>query len=229
MAGLAAMLTVSGTAQAGASPSGPPVRLFGASELHRGTSRALPKWSEALSRHQSDLEAGGADCASGRPGDCGPAHWQALLAQLQGKTRRRQLDLLNQYVNRAPYVSDSANYGQGDYWASPRELFTRGGDCEDYAIAKFLALRTLGVSQNDMRVVVLEDGRRREIHAALVVFLDGERWLLDNQLSQVVPVDAITHYRPIYAIDGENWILYRTSAAPGRERDRQPAAPTPAR
>ena len=38
-------------------------------------------------------------------------------------------------------MSDLAQYGEIDVWSSPLLTFTTGrGDCEDYAIAKFVAL-----------------------------------------------------------------------------------------
>jgi len=44
-------------------------------------------------------------------------------------------------------MSDLAQYGAIDVWSSPLVTFTNGaGDCEDYAIAKFAALRQVGIS-----------------------------------------------------------------------------------
>ena len=41
-------------------------------------------------------------------------------------------------MNRSPYIVDPINWGVKDYWESPGQFFSRKGDCEDYAIAKYL-------------------------------------------------------------------------------------------
>jgi hypothetical protein len=45
------------------------------------------------------------------------------------------------------------------------------GQCQDYAIAKFLALRALGFADTQLRLVALRDTRREIDHAVLVVAL----------------------------------------------------------
>jgi hypothetical protein len=58
---------------------------------------------------------------------------------------------------------------------------TRGGDCEDYAIAKFVALRRAGIAADDLRIVIMRDTNHGEDHAVAAARLDG-RWLtLDNR------------------------------------------------
>ena len=43
------------------------------------------------------------------------------------------------FFNSVKYSDDKDIYGINDYWASPYEFLARDrGDCEDYAIAKFL-------------------------------------------------------------------------------------------
>ena len=96
------------------------------------------------------------------------------------------------------------------YWASPGEFFRRHGDCEDYAIAKFLSLRALGFDDAAMRIVVLQDLNLGIAHAVLAVELGGETLILDNQVADVVPARAIRHYRPIYAVNETHWWLYRS-------------------
>src|SRR5262249_3645995 len=56
-----------------------------------------------------------------------------------------RLGWLNQTVNMTvKQASDWALYGDADYWASPLQTLDRGaGDCEDYAILKYVALREL--------------------------------------------------------------------------------------
>lgn len=74
-----------------------------------------------------------------------------------------------------------------DYWASPREFRENSGDCEDYSIAKYFTLRALGVPKENMRIVVLMETIRNLPHAVLVVYMDGDAYVLDNLSRQVLP------------------------------------------
>ena len=72
---------------------------------------------------------------------------------------RARLGEINRAINLAIRpMSDLAQFGQEDVWSSPLATFYRGaGDCEDYAIAKFAALRMAGIASEDLRIVVLAD------------------------------------------------------------------------
>ena len=75
-------------------------------------------------------------------------------------------------------MSDLAQYGEIDVWTSPLVTFDRGaGDCEDYAIAKFIALRQAGIAADDLRIVIMRDTIRGEDHAVAAARLDGH-WLM---------------------------------------------------
>jgi predicted transglutaminase-like cysteine proteinase len=68
-----------------------------------------------------------------------------LQRQAQNQSRMAKLHTVNQFFNRWPYKSDAEAFGQREYWASPSDFMSRSGDCEDYAIAKYFALRQLGL------------------------------------------------------------------------------------
>ena len=69
-----------------------------------------------------------------------------------------------------------------DRWSAPLATLTTGrGDCEDYAIAKYVALREAGVAEDDMRLVIVRDLTAGEDHAVVSARLD-EKWIvLDNR------------------------------------------------
>ncbi|WP_350563201.1 transglutaminase-like cysteine peptidase, partial [Psychrobacter sp. CAL346-MNA-CIBAN-0220] len=55
------------------------------------------------------------------------------------------------------YQTDILLWKQNDYWATPLETLGRGlGDCEDYAIAKYISLRALGVSDDKLRLIYVK-------------------------------------------------------------------------
>jgi predicted transglutaminase-like cysteine proteinase len=108
-------------------------------------------------------------------------------------------------INKAKYVSDDSNWNQKDYWNSPGEFMARFGDCEDFAIAKFVALEMLGFAQESKRVVAVKDLNLKVGHAILVVFLDGKILVLDNQIPQVIEASKVRHYDPVFSINQKYW------------------------
>lgn len=138
-------------------------------------------------------------------GDCAGSDWRRAVLQLRGQSALRQLEAVNHLANGLPYVEDQVNYGVEDYWATPDEFFARGGDCEDYVIAKYAALRLLGWPADRLRMAVVHDSARDIMHAVLVVRLNGETYMLDNRHARPMPVGSMTHYRVIYSINEQAW------------------------
>ncbi len=112
-----------------------------------------------------------------------------------------QAEAVNQAINRVPYASDWQLWRQGDYWAEPVEFFARGGDCEVYAVAKYSALRALGVEARLLRVVVVFDELRGLVHAGLILGFGGRVYFLDNLTDELRPWPEIEGYRPIYSLN----------------------------
>jgi predicted transglutaminase-like cysteine proteinase len=99
-------------------------------------------------------------------------------------------------------TSDLSQYGVADFWSAPLATIEKGaGDCEDYAILKYLALREAGISPDDLRLLIVSYPRRRIIHAVLAVHSDGEWLLLDNLTMVMVNSLEATQYRPLIALD----------------------------
>jgi predicted transglutaminase-like cysteine proteinase len=182
-------------------------QLFGSQEFATAKVANHTKWNR-LVRQIDTAGRGAVECLPVASGGCSTAAWHRFIDSLRGLDRVAQLDAVNRFFNKAAYVSDKRNYGAGDYWATPRQLLSRGGDCEDYAIAKYLALRALGVATGDMRIVVLTDQENNVQHAILTVD-DGDRILaLDNQIARVTDTRRIHYYRPLYAINEASWSFY---------------------
>jgi predicted transglutaminase-like cysteine proteinase len=179
-----------------------------------------------LERQRSHQPGWSSSCPATALGRCGSQAWAQLLGGLRSNPPRRQIELVNGYVNRYRYVADSINWNEPDHWATPAEFFGNGGDCEDFAIAKYFLLRALGFAPRQLQVVVLRDRIRRAAHAVLVVSLEGQNLVLDNLYGRVLPWSAVHHYLPIYALNEESAWVYITT---GVDRDTTwPAAAAPA-
>lgn len=147
-----------------------------------------------------------AACANERR--CIPAAWTNFLNGIRKLPRRAQIDAVNQWANARPYVEDIKNWGVSDYWETPAEFLDHGGDCEDYAIAKYFSLVRLGFSPDDLRIVIVDDTNMNVFHAVLAVREEGTVWLLDNQLPRVAPMDVAVQYVPVYSLNEHGWWMH---------------------
>jgi predicted transglutaminase-like cysteine proteinase len=127
---------------------------------------------------------------------------------LNGTEGVKLLTAVNGAVNAMiTYRDDRSAYGKADYWATPTESLTGYGDCEDYAIVKYLSLIELGIPHDRMRIVVLKDNKRQIGHAVLAVSLGGVTYVLDNVRMRATPDSELPHYRPIYSFNqNRQWL-----------------------
>ena len=128
-----------------------------------------------------------------------------MMERVRALPLSEKLSRINREINASDYIIDMVNWGMEDYWETPFEFFVRSGDCEDYAIAKYMTLKQAGVSPSSMRIVVLQDNNLRLLHSVLVVSDHGVNYILDNQIQQVVKDSSIHHYAPIYSINETRW------------------------
>ncbi len=184
--------------------SAPARALFDYTETPSHDLSLFPKWLGVLERDSKHRGLMRQECQETSP-YCLDQRWQDFLLSLQGQSLDEQLRQVNRYHNQADYILDMVNWGVLDYWATPYEFFNRDGDCEDYAIAKYMSLKQLGVPPEQMRVVVLQDTNLNIIHSVLAVYAEETVYILDNQIEQVITDRDIRHYLPIYSINEGGW------------------------
>lgn len=129
----------------------------------------------------------------------------AIVDNAKSRDGRARLGEINRAINLAiKPLSDLVQYGAADVWTSPLATLARGaGDCEDYAIAKLVALRLAGILPEDVKLVIVRDAIRDEDHALVAARLDGRWLMLDNRRMTMVEDIQVTSYRPIFLIDAE--------------------------
>jgi predicted transglutaminase-like cysteine proteinase len=177
-------------------------QLFGTVEFRAESLAALPQWQRTLRQIEQERPLY-RSCWNAEP-SCpsrGAAAWQSMLKAQVGRPRFHQIQAVNRFLNDWQYRSDQENYGRRDYWATPLEFVRRSGDCEDYAIIKYVSLRELGFGADQLRLVVLNDVSRGLAHAVLAVYLDQEVYILDNLYRAVLPQEQIAQYVPYYSIN----------------------------
>lgn len=192
--------------------SAEPFGLF-TSRVHGGGLRE--KWM-GLEHKLEDERVQLALCDGDRARCVSPAALRFLAVVDNGRARegRARFGEINRAINLAiRAMSDLAQFGEIDVWSSPLDTFATGaGDCEDYAIAKFVALQMAGVSPDDVRIVVMRDTIRGEDHAVTMARLDGHWLTLDNRRMAMVEDADIRNYRPLFVIDGQGVMRYDDQA-----------------
>jgi predicted transglutaminase-like cysteine proteinase len=185
--------------------------LMGYESVAQDNIEVFPQWVGVIGQPEAAEESAG--CSDeGKSAQCHLKRWWDFLGSLRGKTPREQLAAVNTFVNEQKYVGDRKNYGQEDYWAAPEQLMSNGGDCEDYVIMKFLSLRKLGWSTEDMRLVVVQDTRQRTQHAVLAVKAEHDVLILDNQSRYIESQANVPHYAPVVSMSDSRWWLHTTDS-----------------
>jgi len=114
---------------------------------------AFPAALSAGDLAPSDAEVASVGRKYGAPAAIRVQQWRAIMASDKGRDDAAKLEPVNRFFNALPFVSDAQHWGTADYWATPLEfLQSHGGDCEDFAIAKYLTLRELGVPIELLRI-----------------------------------------------------------------------------
>jgi predicted transglutaminase-like cysteine proteinase len=201
-------------------PFGLPTTILSEGGLH-------DKW-RGVQRRLDDEMVQLALCEGDREGCASPAALQFLAIVDAAKARegRARLGEINRAINLAVRpVSDLVQYGQVDVWTAPLATLTRGGDCEDYAIAKFVALRRAGIAPNDLRIVIMRDTVRGEDHAVAAARLDGHWLTLDNRRMAMVEDSDVRNYRPTFVIDQDGVKRYVDTPLLADASRRNQAAP----
>lgn len=179
--------------------------LFGSAEKRSGNISPFTKWTGMFSRFEAAM--------SQPSGQKAMAEWKNRLEGLRGLSLEQMAERVNNIMNEKDYIVDSRNWGQTDYWETPVEFMARGGDCEDFAIAKYAALRSLGVPEERLRIAIVHDEQKNIPHAVLIVYTNDDALILDNQNKQVRSSSRVSNYRPIFSINRTAWWLHTAPAA----------------
>ena len=167
-------------------------------------------------------------CEGDRDGCVSPAALRFLdiVDAARSRDGRARLGEINRAFNLSiKATSDLAQHGEADVWSSPLATLERsGGDCEDYAIAKFVALRRAGIAPDDLRIVVMHDTVRGEDHAVAAARLDGRWLMLDNRRMAMIADADIRNYRPTFVIGQYGVMRYADSSLLADASDRNPLA-----
>ena len=145
-----------------------------------------------------------------------------LLKQLKGKEVNKQLIEVNRFFNQFKYKNDVDLWGRDDYWATPEEFIgVNSGDCEDYVIAKYFALRSLGVPDKQLYLTYVKTRHKNETHMVLsyISKIDSVPLILDNFKPRILPSDKRPDLLSVYYFNVQSTVM---SIAPDEQRNLSP-------
>jgi len=149
---------------------------FGTADEILSRADAYPRWAALMHRQlqqTSQMDACLADS------DRCPAYlrgYREVVVRSATLSSYRRMLLANRFINTRRWRVEA---GSHDDWRTLTEFLRYGGDCEDYAIAKYFVLRRLGFDTADLRIGIGRESTTRDYHAVTMVDVDGAVYLLD--------------------------------------------------
>jgi len=119
--------------------------------------------------------------------------------------------IFTQTIENLATTTDQAIWGKEDFWATPDEFLAKGaGDCEDFAICKYYALRKLGFKPEQLNIWSGTHVSSGIYHAVLAVELNGTEYVLDNLYGNVFKAkDYMNRYfQPRYRTNEQGWTFF---------------------
>lgn len=131
--------------------------------------------------------------------------WQRFVREDDSSNDHQRLARVNAFFNKLDFVSDQVHWGERDYWATPIEfLASDGGDCEDFAVAKYVTLRLLGVADEKMNLTYVKAWQLNQAHMVLTYYENSQAvpLVLDNLVEAIKPADQRPDLLPVYSFNG---------------------------
>lgn len=129
--------------------------------------------------------------------------WQDIM-QSQDDDDLTKLKRINHFFNKIEFIDDYSHWKKDDYWATPIEfLASGGGDCEDFAIAKYFTLISLGIAEKQLTLTYVQALRLNMPHLVLTYYPDSdmEPLILDNLIETIEPSSQRTDLLPVYSFN----------------------------
>jgi predicted transglutaminase-like cysteine proteinase len=142
----------------------------------------------------------------------------AIIDAARARQGRARIGEINRAINLAIRpVSDLVQHGVIDRWTAPLATLAAGrGDCEDYAIAKFVALREAGLPEADVRLLILHEPATQQDHAVVAVQLEAQWLVLENRHFRLVEIEQVRS-KPLFVLRHDDVRTFAVSIS-GREK-----------
>lgn len=138
--------------------------------------------------------------------------------QLSSRTEEELLRRVNLFFNEVPYRTDQEGWGVPDYWATPVEMLgVNAADCEDYAIAKYLTLKEIGLPIDRMRITYVRALELGVTHMVLAYYPTpfADPLILDNLTQSIRKASSRSDLKPVFSFNDDD--LWTSPTGPGRK------------
>ena len=140
-----------------------------------------------------------------------------LIETSKSASELDKLNKINDFFNqKIKFTEDADLRAQSDYWATPLETIgVQAGDCEDYAIAKYIFLKILGIPNEQLKLTyvkatILSEGTRLiKAHMILSYYPTqiSEPLILDNLVPEILPASKRKDLYPIFSFNDKGlWV-----------------------
>ena len=137
--------------------------------------------------------------------------WLKTATDAKALGEPEKLKRINDFVNQSIIFEDDRSvWDQSDYWATPLETIGQGrGDCEDFAIIKYVSLRRAGIASDKLRLIYVKaridapDGPIQVAHMVLAYYAspNAEPVLLDNLQPRIMPASKRLDLKPVFSFN----------------------------
>ena len=176
---------------------------FGLDALPLTGGQVLSKWTGVVAAIRTEREILSRCRYTTDPCPAAAQKFLTVIADGRAHDGRARFGVINRAINMAiEPMSDQAQWGVADRWSAPLVTLTTGrGDCEDYAIAKYVALEDAGVADEDLRLVIVRDLALGQDHAVVAARLDQKWIVLDNRRLALVEDVEMPRVVPLFVLD----------------------------
>ena len=109
---------------------------------------------------------------------------------------------INSFFNTFEKVEDIENYGIKDYWATPKEFFQKGGDCEDFVIAKYFSfIEEIKIEKEKLFFLIAKRGSSFHMVLLYADSLENSPLVFDNETNNIVKLEKREDLKPIVAFN----------------------------
>jgi len=137
---------------------------------------------------------------------------QAWINLLKGNypTDQVKLQKTNLFFNQLQFTTDQKLWGLSNYWATPIEFIgANAGDCEDFAVAKYFSLLSLGITDEKLRIIMVKALTLNQYHMVVAYYSTptAEPLILDNIDGEIKLASKRKDLIPVYSFNGKQlWL-----------------------
>ena len=136
-----------------------------------------------------------------------------MMEELNDSSEDQIAMAVNRFFNQLEYRSDIKTWNKSDYWASRLEFLGRGqGDCEDYAVAKFLTMIQLGVPAKKLFLTYVKAVGYQDVAHLVVTYYKKPGtvpFVLDNYNKQILLATQRPDLIPVYSFTAKDLYIQK--------------------